>query len=135
MIKKIQDLCDELKADIQRVYEESVTIPDAEKLAAKFLGAQMDLASALRNTDLDSKMRKSGLKAIKAAVYMEAATKTDKKPSDVMLDHIINLDSVVAGEQLRLDESEVDRDELQNYLNIAKDGHLYFRAISKGRFE
>ena len=123
----------ELEKDIQNAYESGVTIEEAEKLAAKFLGAQIRISNVLANTDLDSRMRKSGVKAIKAAVYMDAATKSEKKPSDVMLNNIVDMNEIVQGEQRSFDEADVLKDKYQNYLNICKEGHVYFRQMSKAQ--
>src|SRR4051812_262856 len=106
--------CEELKSIITKAYESAPTLDEAERNAARFLAAQMSTASELRKIDLDARMKKSGLKAIKAAVYMENATKTDKKPSDVLLQAIVDQDSTVDQTQGVFDIAEVDRDLLQN---------------------
>lgn len=135
MTSQLKSLCAELTIDIQDAYEQGITLEAAEKLAAKFLYGQIQVAEALQVMDLDSRMKKNGLKAVKAAVYMENATKGDKKPSDVMLNAIVDRDDLVIGEQNRFDEAEVVKQSLENYYGIFKDAHIYFRGISKGRFE
>lgn len=127
-------LCEELNKDIQNAYEAPITIADAERLAVKFLSAQMRVAGELQIADLDARMRKSGTKAIKAAVYMEAVGKVDKKPSDSYLEQIVNMNELVASEQKAYDEAEVYRDALQNYLNVFKEAHVFFRQVSKGAY-
>lgn len=122
---------EELESDIKRAYEEGVTVDDAEKLAAKFLHAQMTLNQVLRDADLDARMRKTGVKAIRAAVYLAEVQKSDKKPSDTLLEQIVNTDVTVRGEQESLDSAEVDRSTLQNYYNIFHEAHIYFRTIAK----
>lgn len=131
----INKLFSELELDIQNAYESGVTIPDAEKLAAKFLGAQIAISNELRNQDLDSRMKKSGVKAIRAAVYLAKVQESEKKPSDVMLEAHVNTSEVVSSQQELFDTSEVDKDLLQNYLNVARDGHVFFRTVARGRFE
>ena len=126
---------DELALIIQSAYESSLTIPEAEKHAARFLSAQMDIAEGLAKIDLDVRSRKNGLKAIKSAVYLEHAMKDTKKPSDVMLDALVSQSSLVQAEQDAFDTLEVERNRLDNYLSIFKDAHIFFRGVSKGRFE
>lgn len=128
-------LCEELTKDIKDSYESGVTMEGAENLAAKFLYAQIQVSEELKSADLDSRMRKSGLKAIKAALYMEAATKTDKKPSDSFLENLITTDKIVSAQQNNYDESECNKEELERYYNIFREAHIYFRGIAKGRFE
>lgn len=135
MNKEFIAFCEVLTEAIKSAYEEGITLDEAEKLAGKFLYAQIETSKELQRADLDARMRKSGTKAVKAAIYMEHATATDKKPSDVMLQAQVDRNDLVIGEQQRLDEAEVDRDALQNYMNIFKEAHIHFRSISKGRFE
>lgn len=120
---------------IKDSYEQGVTLDEAEKLAGMFLSAQLQVAGALREADLDSRMKKSGVKAVKAAVYMKAATATDKKPSDVMLQAVVDMDKLAQDQQNLFDEAEAIKDHLQNYFNIFREAHIHFRGIAKGRFE
>lgn len=135
MNKQLQDYCKELEQDIQNAYESGPDLNEAERLAAKFLGAQIKLADEIRNADLDARMKKSGLKAVKAAVYLDIVQKADKKPSDTMLDNMVVTDSVVSDQQNLFDSAEVERDLLQNYFNIVREGHIFFRGVSRARFE
>ncbi len=128
-------LCLELENAIANAYEAGTSLDEAEKLAAKFLFAQIKVSEELKKSDLDTKMRKSGVKAIRAAIYLDGATKGDKKPSDVLLQAQVDMNDLVIGEQNAYDIAETDRDELERYYNIFREGHLYFRGISKGRFE
>lgn len=127
--------CEELEQDIKNAYENSPTIEESEKLAAKFLTAQIETGKALQVADLDSRMRRSGLKAIKAAVYLKAATADSKKPSDVLIGALVDSDKLVMGEQEAFDGAEVYKNRLENYLSVFRDAHIYFRALAKGRFE
>lgn len=129
-----KNLCAELEEQITEAYTSATSPLEAEKLAARFLTAQMRVSDELRKADLDSRMRKSGLKAVKAAVYMEACSKADKKPSDVLLEHTINMHELVAKEQDGLDEAEVTRDDLERYFRIFESAHVYFRNVAKGGF-
>lgn len=117
---------------IKDSYEQGVTVVGAEALAGEFLSGMIEVSEELRNVDLDARMRKSGVKAVRAAVYLEEIKKADKKPSDSWLEALINSNELVTGEQDRLDESEVQRDLLESYYSVFKEAHIYFRGISKG---
>lgn len=130
----MKQLFEQLEAKIQNAYTEGTTLETAERLAAEFLYAQMLITGELQKTDLNARMRKSGVKAVRAAIYMEAATKTDKKPSDVMLEAIVNMNELVQGEQNSLDETEVERATLERYYDIFLNAHIFFRGIAKGAF-
>lgn len=126
------DFFQSLEAKIALSYEEGINLETAEKLSAEFLMGQLKVSEELRVKDLDSRMRKSGLKAIRAAVYMEAATKGDKKPSDVMLQAIVDMDQIVTDQQNSFDEAEVERDNLERLYNVFQQAHVYYRQISRG---
>lgn len=126
--------CAELEAKITKSYEEGTTQEEAERLAAEFLVSQFKVAGLLASADLDSKMRRSGVKAIKAAVYMQKATETEKKPSDVLLNAAVDLHEVVQAEQEAYDRAEAYSDSLERYYNIFREAHLYYRTVSKGQF-
>jgi hypothetical protein len=125
----------ELAADVQRAYDEGVSLEEAERLAAKFLGAQMRIAEELARVDLDARMKKNGLKAIKSRVYMDAATSGDKKPAENFLENLVNLSTDVCVSQDMYDESDSRKESLSVYLGIFKDAHIYFRGIAKGKYE
>lgn len=135
MIQALMSMCESLTDEIKKSYEESITIDEAEKLAGKFLHAQLAISSALVKKDLDARIRKTGVKAIKAAIYLSEVQKVDKKPSDSMLEAYVNSNELVQKEQDSFDKAEIERDELQNHFNVFKEAHIFYRGISKGRFE
>lgn len=130
-----KDYCKQLESKIASTYEEGVTLEQAEKLAAEFLYAQMKVSAELAKEDLDARMRKSGVKAIRAAVYGDICSKAEKKPTVDALEHMVNSDQVVLAEQKMLDTAEVSRDELTRIYNVCREAHIYYRGVSKGRFE
>ncbi len=129
-----EEYCNSLEEKIVSAYEEGVTNDQAERLAAEFLNAQLKVSRQLAVHDLDARMRKSGVKAVKAAVYMEELKKHDKKPTESQLTATIDSHDVVNGEQIRFDEAEVKRDELERLFNVFGNAHIYFRGVAKGNF-
>lgn len=129
------NLCKKLEKKIVDSYNEGVTIIEAEKLASEFLYAQLAVSSELKKADLDSRMKKSGVKAIRAAIYMQGATSGDKKPSDVLLQAQVDMNELVTGEQQAFDLAEATRDDLERYYNIFREAHIHFRGISRGRMD
>lgn len=134
MTKDFKAFCDELTSEIQDSYTGEVSIAKAERLAAKFLHAQIQVSDQLRNRDLDARMRKSGVKGVKAAAYMAIATASDKKPSDTFIENSINTNELVNSEQDKLDQAEVDRDSLERYYDIFREAHIYYRNLAKATF-
>jgi hypothetical protein len=129
-----QEFCSNLEAKIINSYEQGVTLEEAERLAGEFLGAQLRVSAELKNKDLDSRMRKSGLKALKAAVYMQTLT-AETKLTEAGKAAIVDSDVSVMKTQDDLDVSEVDKAELERYYDIFLNAHIFFRGVSKGRFE
>lgn len=125
-----------LEQKIQDSYEKGTTPEEAERLAAEFLHAQLRLAEEIKNRDLESRMRKSGLKAIRSALYTKitAVGEGSKKPTEAAIDAMITSESVVQSEQDELDKSEVERDRLERYYDIFVNGHIFYRGIAKGKY-
>ncbi len=131
-MNNIREFCKALEGVVEAAYLESVTLEEAERLSARFLHAQMIVSSALRAASLDAKMRKSGVKGVRAAIYLAEVQKNEKKPSDTLLTAIVDTNDVVAGEEENLFKAETDADELSRYYDIFGNCHVYFRQVSKG---
>ncbi len=130
-----KELVKSLEAKIKASYEEGVTLDEAEKLAGEFLYAQLQVSQQLATLDLDARMKKTGVKAVRAAIYMDAATKPEKKPTEAALSATVDMNDVVQSEQNSLDTAEVEYAELQRIFSVFKEGHVHFRQLSKGKFE
>lgn len=133
-MSQFKELCTQLESSIQTAYEEGVTLEQAEKLAAKFLYGQMQVSERLREAGLDARMRKSGVKAIRANIYLDAIRGVDKKPTEAALASMLDSHEVVQGEQEALDRAEVSKEELERLYDIFVNAHIYFRGVAKGNF-
>ena len=131
---KFSNLKDELEQAIQSSYETGVTVEEAEKLASKFLYAQLAVSAELATADLDSRMRKSGVKALRAAAYKSATAGLEKKPTENAIEHAINTDADVSGEQDAFDKAEANKYELERLYSVYQNAHIHFRTIAKGQF-
>jgi hypothetical protein len=129
-----KEFCQKLEDKIQSTYTVGVTMEQAEHLAAEFLHAQMTVSKQLKSADLDSRMRKTGVKAVRAAIYMEASTKGDKKPTEAALAATVDMNEVVQSEQNEFDKSEVERNDLDRLYSVFQNAHIYYRGIAKGTF-
>lgn len=129
-----EGLCKELERAIQAAYTEGVSLEDAEKLASEFLYAMLQVSGELKDSDLNARMRKSGLKAVKAALYLDSIRGVDKKPTEAQLTAMIDSSDVVQGEQDAFDKAEVGTAELERYYQVFKEAHIHFRGVAKGKF-
>jgi hypothetical protein len=127
-----KQLCQDLEQEIQTSYEQGVSMVDAERLAGKFLAAQIKVSDELRKSDLDARLRKSGVKAIRAAIYLDIVQKSEKKPTETGIAAMVDSDDIVKSEQEALDKAEVERDYLERYYNIFINAHQHYRNIAKG---
>lgn len=122
-----------LKA-VTNAYEHGVTMDEAEKLAAKCLGVQLKIASELLVLDIDSRMKKNGMKASRAQIYLDLCGAADKKPSDTFLEHKVNLNSTVNASVDLYERASALFENLSLYLSIFKESHVYFRGVAKGNY-
>lgn len=134
-MSNFRELTHDLETIIQNAYADGTTLAESEKFAAHFLSAQIQASTQLAKMDLDARMRKTGLKAVKAAIYMDAATKTEKKPTEAALSATVDMNEVVQSEQTTLDTAEVERDEVERLYNVYREAHIFFRGVAKGKFE
>lgn len=131
-----EQLVKELETAIEDSYTNGVTLDEAERLAGRFLHAQMQVSAELKNADLDSRMKKSGVKALRAAVYLEAnATKAERKLTEAAIAAMVDAHDIVQAESNSLDIAEATRSDLERYYDIFSNAHVHFRTIAKGRFE
>lgn len=119
---------------IEKASEEGIGLDAAEKAAGTALMVMNSLSEDLKEADKDRRMRKRGVKAIRSAIRMEEIKKHDKKPTEGALEDTVNTNSIVASQEESFDNSEVFTEELERQFGIAKESHLWLRAISKGAF-
>jgi hypothetical protein len=134
-MKTIQETLVEIRQKIEQAYETGVTMPEAEKLAAMSLSHSLALADELKKANLDARMKKHGVKAVRAAVYMEELKKHDKKPAEAYLENAVNLSELVEKAELSYAEAEVEANHLEAYVGVLKESHIYYRGIAKGNYE
>jgi hypothetical protein len=120
----------DLELKVRDSYGQGISGQGAQDLAGEFLAAMFQLSDLMGDADLDTRMRKSGLKAVRAGVYMEAATADVKKPSDTFLNELVAAHPHVLELQKAYDEAEVELAELERVFGILKECHVHFRKKS-----
>lgn len=131
----MKELLKRLEDKIKQSYEQGITLDEAEKLASEFLYAQLQISAELTKYDLDSRLRKNGVKSIRAAIYLDIVQKSDKKPTEAQIGAMIDADKIVQDEQQAYDQAEVSKAELDRYYDVFQNAHVHFRTVAKGRFE
>ncbi len=127
-----KEFCTELEEKVINSYSNGVSLDEAERNAGQFLHATMVVGAELTRADLDARTRKSGVKGIRAAIYLDIVQTTDKKPTETAIDSMITVNKLVAAEQKALDSAEVRKAELERLYDIFNQAHVYFRQMSRG---
>jgi hypothetical protein len=125
----------QLEQKIIKSYTEGTTLDEAERLAAEFLSAQIAVSEELKKSSLKARLLKNSSKAVRASILYEAATTPEKKPSDSILQALVDKNSDVQATQTSFDEAEEDANELDRMYNIFRDAHVYYRGIARAKFE
>lgn len=125
---------EELVRIVKAAYETGTTMEEAERHAARFLDAQLSVAAELASLDIDARMKKNGMKAARARVYLDLCNQSEKKPSDTFLEQQVTLDKTVNVAVDLFERADARRENLNLYLGIFKDAHVYFRGIAKGNY-
>ncbi len=126
--------CKQLEAKIIATYTTGVSLEEAEKLAAEFLSAMLLVSDELKKADLSARMRKTGVKAVRAALYQDAVKGQDKKPTETAIQSIIDSNDTLISEQNSYDSAEVDKAALDRYYDVFSNSHIFFRGVAKGSF-
>lgn len=124
-----------LKEDVLRIYEESISITEAERLSAKFLHAQMEISEEIKRKDLDARMKKAGLETMESKVLLDEIAKHDKKPSDSVLSAVVATNEQVNASKNAMFEAQTETEALKRLYEIFKDGHIFARGIAKGSYD
>ncbi len=126
--------CKQLEAKIIQTYTTGVSLEEAEKLAAEFLSAMLMVSDELKKADLSARMRKTGVKAVRAALYQDAVKGQDKRPTVDAINYFIDSSDTYISEQNGYDEAEVDKASLDRYYDVFNNAHIFYRGVSRGNF-
>lgn len=124
----------DLEEKVREAYQNGVTQEQAERLAGEFLEANFQLAEKLKMAELDARMRKSGLKAVKGAAYLEIVQKSERKPTEAQITAMLDTEGMINKEQENLDKAEVECNFLERIYSTCQNAHVLYRKISGGTF-
>lgn len=123
---------DQLKAEVAKIYLEGITMGEAEKLAAKFLHAQMQVSELIQGRDLDTRLKKSGVETIESQVLLEETRKHEKKPSESILNATAATDLTVNAAKDSYYRAVTETEGLKRLYDMLHEAHIYCRGIAKG---
>lgn len=127
----------ELRADLKLVSDEGVSLEDAERLAAKFADALLELGGMdghIQRAVLDAKLKKGSYKTFRAKVYLDTVNASEKKPTETMIESIILTNADVSKAEDAYHKAEEYAESLKRTYDVFRDVHIYFRGVAKGAF-
>ena len=106
----------------------------AEKTAALFLVAQLKISSLIEDLEMTSKQTKNEVSRIEAEKYFEyKMDNSDKKVTEGVLENYVAKHKDVMEAKKNAAMSEAALKKWTFIINTLKDGHLYFRNVSKNK--
>ncbi len=127
----IKDMTDKMKI----IKEVGVDSSTADALAADFALARLAAIEVRKEIELKAKLKKTSVEAVRGSIYLDIVSKSEKKPTESMLEHILNTDKIVVGEENSLAKLEVETKALTEYADIFKDMHILCRKKVDGNDE
>ncbi len=106
----------------------------ADKTASIFLVAQMKLSFLIEEIELAARHAKNEISRIEGEKYYEyKQAGTDKKTTENMATNYVAKDSDIVAAKRECAKQEAALKKWNYVLNTLKDGHVYFRNISKNK--
>ena len=123
---------------IENAYKAHVTLPEAERLASKFLYFMNIIANELKNVGLDAAMRKNGLDDIHNALRIDLRSKYkggNGGTSEPTIEAMIETDQTYRDHRTSLNITKNEKDFLESKFKTAETSHIFFRGIAKGKYD
>lgn len=134
--KRAECLITEFSHELKIAHSQKYDAEKAELTAALCLEAQKEIAEFLSEAELLSKEKKSEVESIQAEryfFYKENYSSSDKKLSEVALQHLVAKDDLVKSAKKEQYKAEADFNKWKNLFGTLKDGHVMFRTWGKGK--
>jgi hypothetical protein len=136
-LKEIETLCTYLLGEIKAAKEAKYDEKKAERTAAGFLEAQMELSKIIPGIELKAALLDPLIKKIKADAYVKfkgvGAKKSEGGVSDATAKEMVATDQELLDkeqERLRL-QSEYNK--WKYIFDTLKEGHFFFKDVSRGK--
>ena len=122
-------------SELEKASKEKYDAEKAERTAALFLTAQMQLAFFIEDIELNSRHLKNEIERIEAEKYFDAKTSIadGKKATEGYLTQSIAKDKDVSAAKKAAAAAEADLNKSKYLMSSLKDAHIYFRNLSKNK--
>lgn len=135
--EEFEDLVEKCYLELSLAYKETYSPEKAEKTAAMFLAAQMQLAFFITSIERDAKFSKAEIERIGAEKYFEVKDNSisEKKITEATLQNMVaKNEEVIKAKKLNC-EIEAELKKYGYIMSSLKDGHHYFKMIAKANSE
>lgn len=133
-ISDMETLIEDCFNEISLASREKYDSDKADRTAALFLMAQMKLSFVIEEVEMKAKNAKNEISRIEGEKYFEHLTTTSgKKPTEAAITSGVNKEPEVVKAKADNAEFESNLRKWNYLLNSLKDGHIYFRNLSKNK--
>lgn len=135
---EFEELVNKCFAELKIAYKEDYSAEKAEKTAAMFLAAQMQLSLFIADIELRARYSKYEIERVEAQKYFEikeSGAVADKKITETALQQFVAKDDTVISAKKENSEAEADLKKYNYLMSSLKESHIFFRGMSKSKFE
>lgn len=129
-IETVVEMC---FTEMQGASRDKYDTDQADKTAALFLVAQMKLSFLIEEVEMKARAAKNEISRIEGEKYFEyKMSNADKKTENMLVNYVAKEPDIVkAKAECATHEANLKK---WNYLlNVLKDGHIYFRNLTKSK--
>ncbi len=130
-----QFLLKKFTREVRKAHQEKYNMDRAEKTAALCLDAQKELSEFMSEAELLAKEKKTEAEAVAAERYFFYKSSSETKITDVALNRMVDKDDEVKAAKKEQYKAEADYNKWKSLLGTLKDGHIFFRGVSRGKNE
>lgn len=130
----VESLIEECLTEMSDASREKYDAEKADRTAALFLKTQMKLSYLIEDIEMKSKNAKNEITRIEGEKYFEYKMQNDKiKITENMLSNHVNKDNDIVNAKIDCAKYESGLKKWNYLLGILKDGHIFFRNLSKNK--
>ena len=130
----VEDLIDRCFSEMHEASRDRYDAEKADKTAALFLMAQMKLSFLIEEVELKAKNAKNEITRIEGEKYFEYKTiNADKKVTENMITNFVAKEPDIVNARRECATFEATLKKWNYVLASLKDGHVFFRNLSKNK--
>jgi hypothetical protein len=133
--EEFEELIDKCFFELTLASKEKYDADKAERTAAMFLAAQMQLAFFITDIELRARHSKNDITRVEAQAYFEIKDNaiTGKKITEATLTNSVAKNNEVIETKKANCEAEADLKKFNYLMSTLKEGHIFFRNVGKAK--